>query len=69
MLEMLADLACVTQGKAANAENSNLHEILAAACEDTAVAADNQGVDILLDLPAMMEVTVSRTVSSGFSST
>src|ERR1700683_4916704 len=42
MRELLADLVCVTQGKIAGAENCNLHEILAAACENTAVAADNQ---------------------------
>jgi signal transduction histidine kinase len=60
MRELLADLVCVTQGKIAGAENCDLHEILAAACEDAAVTADNQGVDILLDLPARMEMIVAR---------
>jgi signal transduction histidine kinase len=61
MRELLADLVCVTQGKMLAAEKCDLHEILAVACEDAAVAADNQGVDILLDLPARMEITVART--------
>jgi signal transduction histidine kinase len=60
MRELLADLVCVTQGKIAGAENCYLHEILAAACEDAAVTADNQSVDILLDLPARMEMIVAR---------
>jgi len=58
---LLADLVGVTQGKIAATENCNLHEILAAVCEDAAVAADHQGVDILLDLPAQMEVTMARS--------
>jgi signal transduction histidine kinase len=61
MRELLADLVCVTQGKMLAAEKCDLHEILAAACEDAAVAADNQGVDILLDLPGRMEITVARS--------
>jgi signal transduction histidine kinase len=60
MRKLLADLVCVTQGKMAPAENCTLNEILAAVCEDAAVAADNQGVGILLDLPARMEMTVAR---------
>ena len=60
MQELLADLVSVTQGKIAGAENCNLREILAAACEHAAVAADNQSVEILLDLPTRMEITVAR---------
>jgi len=60
MRELLADLVCVTQGKIAGVENCDLHEILAAAREDAAVTADNQGVDILLDLPTRMEMIVAR---------
>jgi hypothetical protein len=51
MRELLADLVGVTQGKPAAAENCDLREILARAREDVVVAADNQCVDILLDLP------------------
>ena len=61
MRGLLADLVCVMQGKIAVAERCNLYEILAAASEETAVAADNQRVDILLDVPAQMEMTVVRT--------
>lgn len=61
MRKLLADLACVMQGKMAPAENCTLNEILAAVCEDAAIAADNQGVGIVLDLPARMEMTVART--------
>jgi signal transduction histidine kinase len=61
MRELLADLVGVTQGKSAAAENCNLREILARVCEDVVAAADNQGVDILLDLPARMEMTMART--------
>jgi signal transduction histidine kinase len=61
MRGLLADLVGVTQGRMPAAENCNLREILGAVCEDAAVTADNQGVDILLDLPAQMEVTMIRT--------
>jgi two-component system sensor histidine kinase HydH len=61
MRELLSDLVCVTQGGIAAAENCALHEILAVVCEDAAIAADIQGVDILLDLPARIEMTVLRT--------
>jgi signal transduction histidine kinase len=61
MRELLADLVCVTHGRMAAAENCNLYEILAAVCEDAAVAADYQGVDIVLEVPAQMEMTVARS--------
>jgi signal transduction histidine kinase len=61
MQGLLADLVGVTQGKTAAAENCDLHEILAAVCEDAAVAADNHGVDIGLDLPYRIEMTMART--------
>src|SRR5579863_7052896 len=51
MRGLLADLVCVMQGKIAAAESCNLYEILVAASEDTAVAAESQRVDILLDVP------------------
>jgi signal transduction histidine kinase len=60
MRKLLADLACVTRGRMAVAENCTLNEILAAVCEDVTVAADIQGIDILLDLPARMEMTAAR---------
>jgi signal transduction histidine kinase len=61
MQELLADLAGLAQGKMAAAETCNLREVLAAVSEHAAVAADHQGVDILLDLPARMEMTMART--------
>jgi signal transduction histidine kinase len=61
MRALLADLASVTQGKLPAIENCNLHEVLAAACEDVAGVADTSSVDILLDFPARMEVALART--------
>jgi signal transduction histidine kinase len=61
MQELLDDLAAVTQGKPSVAENCNLREILGPAYEDAVAAAADQGVDILLDLPEPMEMTVART--------
>jgi signal transduction histidine kinase len=57
---LLADLAGLTQGKTAAAEDCYLHEVLVAVCEEVAGAVANQGVDILLDLPAWMEMTIAR---------
>jgi signal transduction histidine kinase len=61
MRELLADLVGEMQGKITEAENCDLQKILAAVCEDAAVAADNQGVDIHVDLPARLEMAMSRT--------
>jgi len=60
MRELLADLADVTQGKLPDLENCRLHEILAAACEDAASAASQQGVRISLDVSSWMEVKMAR---------
>ena len=60
MRELLADLVGMTQGKMAVSNNCDLHELLAALCEDAAVAADNQSVEILLDCPLGMETTMTR---------
>jgi two-component system, NtrC family, sensor histidine kinase HydH len=60
MRELLEDLVGVTQGKPVLAENCNLREMLDRVCEDVIAAADNQGVDILLDLPAHLEMTMAR---------
>jgi signal transduction histidine kinase len=61
MRDLLADLVGVTQGKPAPAENCNLQEMLDRVCEDVIVAANNQGVDILLDVPPRMEMTMARS--------
>jgi signal transduction histidine kinase len=61
MRDMLADLAGPPPGNAAAAEDCNLSDVLDAASEHAAVAAGNQGIDIILDLPARMEVTMART--------
>jgi signal transduction histidine kinase len=60
MRELLDELAGVAQGKLEAVENCSLQEILAAACDDAADAANNQGIDILVDLPARMEVMLAR---------
>lgn len=60
MRGLLADLVGVAQGKIAAAENCSLQELLAAVCQDAAVAADDHGVDILLDLPGRLEITMAR---------
>jgi signal transduction histidine kinase len=60
MRGLVDELAGVAQGKLAAAENYSLQEILAAACDDAAIAANNLGVEILVDLPARMEVMLSR---------
>jgi signal transduction histidine kinase len=61
MRELLADLVGVTQGKIAAAENCKLHEFMAAVSEDAAVAANHQGVDILLDVSQRIEIRMART--------
>jgi signal transduction histidine kinase len=61
MRELLADLTGVKQGKLASVENCNLHEILAAAREDTGAAAENRGVDIFLELSGRLEMALART--------
>jgi signal transduction histidine kinase len=59
MRELLADLAGVTQGKLAPIENCDLRKILDAACEDA--AADQRGVEIVLNIPVRMELRAART--------
>src|SRR5437764_11964810 len=49
MRELLADLAGIMQGRIAVVESCRLDKILAAACEDTAIAAARQGVEIVVD--------------------
>jgi len=61
MRELLADLVGVTQGKIVETENCNLQDVLAAVYEETAATAENQDVDILLDLPARLEIPMART--------
>lgn len=61
MRELLADLIGVTQGKIAETENCNLQDVLAAVYEEAAVTAGDQRVDILLDLPARLEIPMART--------
>jgi signal transduction histidine kinase len=60
MRELLDDLVGTAQGEPVAAENCDLREILADVCEDAVVAADNQGVGILLNLPARTEMTLAR---------
>jgi signal transduction histidine kinase len=60
MRQLLDELAGVAQGKLAASENFRLQEIVSAACDHTAYTANDQGVDIFVDLPTRMEVVLSR---------
>jgi signal transduction histidine kinase len=58
--ELLADLAGVAGGKTRPAEACPLHEIIAPACEAVAAAANHQNVEILVDVPVNIDVSVER---------
>ncbi|MBI4907821.1 MAG: HAMP domain-containing histidine kinase [Acidobacteria bacterium] len=58
--ELLADLAGVARGKSQTAEICNLREVIAAATEVSAVAAVNQGVEILLSVSGSIELPLER---------
>jgi signal transduction histidine kinase len=57
---LLSDLAGVTRGKARFTENCNLREVIGAACDTAASAAEDQGVSIVVDLRAEIELPLER---------
>ena len=61
MRELLIDLASVTYGDRSTPEICDIREIIAAASEAAAAAMDNQGVQILLDVPGGIELPLARS--------
>jgi signal transduction histidine kinase len=60
MRELLTDLACATYGRS-TPELCDIGEIIAAASEAAAAAAENQRVQILLDMPGGIELPLPRS--------
>jgi signal transduction histidine kinase len=58
--ELLASLIDTREAMLAPLEICDLRELLAAVCDGVAVTADMQGVDIHLDLPAGLKITILR---------
>ena len=61
MRELLTDLTSLTYGHKSTPEICNIREIIVAASEAAAAATDNQRVQILLDVPARIDLTLSRS--------
>jgi signal transduction histidine kinase len=61
MRELLIDLASATHGNRSTPEICDIREIIAAASEAAAAAMDNQGVQILLDVPGQIELPLARS--------
>jgi two-component system, NtrC family, sensor histidine kinase PilS len=61
MRELLIDLASVTYGDRSTPEICDIREIIAAASEAAAAAMDNQGVQILLDVPGQIKLPLARS--------
>ena len=61
MRELLIDLASATYGKRSTPEICDIREIIAAASEAAAAAMDNQGVQILLDVPERIKLPLARS--------
>lgn len=59
MRKLLTDLACVTRGQAGATEGCNLRAILASCCEAVGVT-ELDGIDILVDVPARIEIPLAR---------
>jgi signal transduction histidine kinase len=57
--DLLTDLSAVTRGQTKATESCNLRQLLAEAC-DAAAVADRNGVDILWDVPAGIDVPMQR---------
>jgi hypothetical protein len=51
MRELLPDLTSVSYGNRSTPEMCDIRDVIAAASEATAAATDNQGVQILLNVP------------------
>ena len=61
MQELLQDLLNVSRGKSRAPELCRLREVASAACDALAVAAEQQGVMLLLEIPAEIEVPLERS--------
>jgi signal transduction histidine kinase len=61
MQELLQDLLNVSRGKGSAPEMCRLREVASAACEHLAVAADQQGVTLALEIPPEIEVPLERS--------
>jgi two-component system sensor histidine kinase PilS (NtrC family) len=59
MQDLLTDLSAVTRGHTRATESCNLRQLLAEAC-DAAALVDRNGVDILWDVPAGIDVPMQR---------
>ena len=59
--ELLQDLVNVSRGKTKSMELCRLREVLEAACESSAAAAEANGVEIKLNAPADVEVQIERS--------
>jgi signal transduction histidine kinase len=60
MRELLTDLTSLTYGHKSTPEICDIREIIVAASEAAAAAADNQRVQILLDVPEQIELPLAR---------
>ena len=59
--ELLQDLINVSRGKRSQPEMCRLREVALAACETLATAAEQQGVTLVLGIPAEIEVPLERS--------
>ena len=61
MRELLSDLTGAARGKTCGAETCSIRDVIAAACETAAPAAEGQGVRISVDIPAEpIELSLER---------
>jgi signal transduction histidine kinase len=58
--EMLQDLVNVSRGKTRGSESCRLREVVAAAVEASSSAAESQGVEIAVNVPAGLELPLER---------
>jgi signal transduction histidine kinase len=61
MQELLQDLLNVSRGKGSQPEMCRLREVALAACEDLGSEAEQQGVTLVLEIPAEIEVPLERS--------
>ncbi len=61
MQELLQDLLNVSRGKESAPEMCRLREVALSACDALGAAAEQQGVALLLEIPAEIEVPVERS--------
>ena len=61
MRELLSDLAGASCGNKSTSEICKIRDVIAAASEPALLAAESQGVQILLDVPDGLEIPVERS--------